>query len=71
MKYLIKIICVLVIYLPFQYYYEDKYHERMSFGTGFLVALVAFGVAAGIEALIKGNKNQPNNPGNNQDQQSQ
>jgi hypothetical protein len=60
MKYAIKIICVLAIYLPFQLYYENKYHHRMDFGTGFIVALVAFGVAAGIEMMIK-NKKQADN----------
>lgn len=72
MKYAIKIVCVLAIYLPFQLYYENKYLQRMSIGTGFIVALVAFGVAAGIEALIKGKKqaadtNQQNNSADNQD----
>jgi hypothetical protein len=64
MKYVIKIICVCVIFIPVKFWYEDKYHESMSMGMTFMVALIAFGVAGGVELMIK---NKQNNSGNNQD----
>ena len=62
MKLAIKIFCVLAIYFPFQLYYESHYHQPLGFGTGFIVALVAFGTANGIIYFIEANKRKSGGP---------